>query len=98
MLLIETDDHLVADEYDWNAHLAALLYHFLALLDVSCNVVFRVLDIVRLKKLLAHLAKMAGRGGVNSYGLLFHKSVLGLGVAKLYHNPSGDNVTPFLLV
>lgn len=68
--LIETDDHLLADEYDRNAHLAALLDHLLTLLHISGDVVLRIGHVVFLKVLLAHLAEVTGRGGVDGNGLV----------------------------
>src|SRR5690606_3497528 len=75
LVLIEPDNHVVADEDDRNAHLAALINHLLALLHVGCNVMLRVCDVVLLEELLAHLAEVTGGGGVNSDGLI-HRSLL----------------------
>lgn len=65
-LLIETDDHLIADEDDRHAHLAGFLYHFLALLKVARDIVVSEADSLLLEKVLGHLAEMASRGAVNS--------------------------------
>lgn len=74
--LVEADDHVVTDEDNRYAHLAALINHLLALLHIVRNVIFRVRDIVLLKELLAHLAEVAGWGGVNGDSLLVHGDFL----------------------
>ena len=74
--LVEADDHVVTNEDDRNAHLAALVDHFLALLHVVRHVMFRVRDIVLLEELLAHLAKVTGWRGVNCDVLLIHGDFL----------------------
>lgn len=75
-LLIKADGYLLAYHDDRYAHLAGLLDHLLALLEVSCHVDFRVVDVVGLEILLAHLAEMAGRGGVNGDVLIHRLSLM----------------------
>lgn len=74
--LVEADDHVVSNEYNWYAHLAALINHFLALLHVVGHVMFRVCNVVLLEELLAHLAEVTGWGGVNGDSLLIHGDFL----------------------
>lgn len=66
LLLVEADDHLVVHEDDGDAHLPALLYHFLALLEVGLDVEVRVRDVVLSQEILGELAKVARRGAVDS--------------------------------
>lgn len=64
-LLIETDDHLVADEDNRNAHLTGLAYHLLALLEVLSYIVVSESDALFLEEILGHLAEVARRRAVN---------------------------------
>lgn len=74
--LVETNNHVVSDEYNGYAHLAALINHFLTLLHIGCNIVLRVRNVILLEELLAHLAEVTSWGGVNSDSLLIHSVVL----------------------
>ncbi len=74
--LVEADDHIVTDEYYRHAHLATLIDHLLALLHIVRHVIFRVRNVVLFEELLAHLAEVASRGGVNSDVLLIHGDFL----------------------
>lgn len=76
LTLVEADDHIVTDEYNRHAHLAALVDHLLALLHVVRYVVFRVCNVVLLEELLTHLAEVTGWGGVNGDVLLIHGDFL----------------------
>lgn len=62
---VESDNHIIANENHWNAHLAGLLYHLGTLGFVLSDIVFSVSDIVRLEEFFGHLAEVAGRGRVN---------------------------------
>ena len=81
-LLVETDDHIRADENDRHSHLARLLNHFLALLEVVSNVEFGVSNALLLQEILGHLAEVAGRGAING-NLLVH--VLNI-IYLVYHS------------
>lgn len=76
LALIKADNHVIPDEDYRHSHLTAFINHLLSLLHIGRNVVLSVGNIVLLKKLFAHLAKMAGWGCVNGDGLLIHDVVL----------------------
>jgi hypothetical protein len=62
---VVADDHLIVDEDDWHAHLAAFFDHFRSLAGIGADVEFGVGDIVGLKKFLGHFAEFAIDRGVN---------------------------------
>jgi hypothetical protein len=50
--------------------LAGLLNHFLTLVEIVCDIVFGIANVLFLKEIFGHLAEMAGRGAVNSDGFI----------------------------
>ena len=74
--LVEANNHIVTDEYNWHTHLAALINHLLTLLHIIRHVMFRVCDVILLEELLTHLAEVTGWGGVNGDVLLIHGDFL----------------------
>lgn len=92
-LLIEAYDHLVADEDYRDAHLTALVDHLLALLHVGCDIELGVGNIVCLEVLLAHLAEVAGWGGVDGDSLI-HTIVFMLLVYQFQTSAGTGNRTP----
>ncbi len=71
-IFVKTYYQVASNEDDRNAHLPALLDHFVALLHVCRNVVLGVGYFIFSKKLLCHVTEMAGRSAVNGYWLHTH--------------------------
>src|SRR3989344_3062576 len=61
LLPVKPDHNVSADDDDGDAELAGHLYHLLALLRVRTYIVARVLHPLFGKKVLGHLAEVAGR-------------------------------------
>ena len=66
LFFVKTDYHSVADVNHRHSHLAALLYHFLALREVGRDVVIRESDFVRCKEILSRVAEVTRRRAVYS--------------------------------
>jgi hypothetical protein len=80
-LLVKTDNQLIAHKYHGDTHLARLLDHLLALLQVASDVELGVADILLLKEILSHLAEVAGRRAVDG-DFFIHMFLL---VRLVYH-------------
>src|SRR5262245_53234874 len=60
-IFVEANDEILVYRDNRHTHLSALFHHLLTLLDVSCNVVVRVLHFIGIKEILRHVAEMACR-------------------------------------
>jgi hypothetical protein len=75
-LLIKAHNELISHEDDGDAHLAALLDHFLTFFHVGGNVVLGICNVILGEEFLRHLAKVARWGAVNGDWFI-HRSILG---------------------
>src|SRR3989344_2000140 len=64
---VKADSQLIPYQNNRHAHLPGLFYHFSPFFNVASDIVFRISNIVRLKKLFSHLTEMTSRSRINFY-------------------------------